>query len=285
MTTDLGRCCDVAAHCDTLSCGHGFTPVGASVFQHATSWSTAKNGWLSQFSQLSQLNISPWCLVNPLIYHHGMVGEPPQYCSINPEWMWRWVNKSWEPRRIPWPMTPTALPLHVAWRDHRWWQVIWDDDIHSTGNMETPLILAYQSVSIHHMVIMMYGYKKDSDDNKEDMDILGSNDLHRCGDESTWMNFANLMMDRFWSHRPNLDIGRGYQRYVTTATRSWDIHIAGKACRDCNKHGSWQVAHSMYWECWWGDINRDRDLCCEAAPESLDGNYSLLPSFSLQNSW
>ncbi len=28
MTNDLYRCCDVAAHCDTLACGHGFTPVG-----------------------------------------------------------------------------------------------------------------------------------------------------------------------------------------------------------------------------------------------------------------
>lgn len=27
MTNDLYRCCDVAAHCDTLTCGHGFTPV------------------------------------------------------------------------------------------------------------------------------------------------------------------------------------------------------------------------------------------------------------------
>ena len=26
MTIDLDRCCDVAAHCDTLDCGHGYTP-------------------------------------------------------------------------------------------------------------------------------------------------------------------------------------------------------------------------------------------------------------------
>ena len=51
MTTDLGRCCDVAAHCDTLSCGHGFTPVGASVFQPAT----------------NQLINSKKCLVIPVI--------------------------------------------------------------------------------------------------------------------------------------------------------------------------------------------------------------------------